>query len=98
MISLPRRLLVPAALLAIGLGLASSTLACPMCADNLPSGGATRKAETALADNPASGAPSPALAEGFYYSILALLGVPITLVAGGGVATYRALNRKPPIQ
>ena len=93
-----RQFLIPAALLAFTLSLAASATACPMCADNLPSGAATRKVETALADNPASGAPSPALAEGFYYSILVLLGVPISLVGGGGFVAYRALNKKPPMK
>src|SRR5688572_27051236 len=87
---LPHRSMILAALMT--LTLAASASACPMCAESLPTKADPTKPQT-LSDNPA-GAPTGNLAQGFYYSILFMLAVPYTLLAGGGVALYYAM-RKP---
>lgn len=67
--------------------------ACPTCAENLPSAAdAEANRAAGLPDNP-SGASSPQLAEGFYYSILFMLAIPYTLVTAGGVMIYFKLRK-----
>ena len=86
------QLLLLTAVLTLGLA-ASAARACPMCSENLPA--ASDKKMGGMGDDPST-AQAPALAEGFYYSIVLMLVVPYTMLAGGGVGLYYLLRKSTP--
>ncbi len=59
----------------------SSALGCPMCSESLP-GGDGPVVETVPSDGEPSAPRTGRLAEGFYYSIVLMLAVPFSMMAG----------------
>ncbi len=82
--------------LVLGL-LPTAVVACPMCSESLPSGAGGHKQSTAAAIQAATLQVSEQnqsdWAQGFYYSILLMLAVPFSVVAGLGGLLYWSVHR-----
>lgn len=78
-----KRLFLAAAVLAMTLAVAAPARACPNCSDSLPS--------AAQAEDGAE--PTGSLAEGFYWSILLMMGAPFVVVGGLGGMLYVTIKR-----